>query len=85
MKYYKLLYHGEGGVRERLLTEPSRIAIINAMKEGRTHVMVGSLIVRISDIKAVENADDEVREYLSMGVSLKSLALESGEERKQLT
>lgn len=81
MRYFALYYYTEKekkdeyAVQEMILTEPQFRAYQKAYNSGQKSVMFADRQIAISSVKEVLPADDIVREYRSMGISLPNIGL----------
>ncbi len=86
MRYFRITYYaGEGDFETKsvLIDEPKFRAYQKAMLDDASHLMLENRTIKMSSIKEVEPADDEVDEFRASGTPLSRLGLkdESGMER----
>lgn len=89
MRYFKLVWYAgddDYGTMEKLIDEPTFRKYQQAVLQGSDFLMLEDRIIKTKLIKEALPADEEVKEYIAMGVSMKSLnlpeitSLSSGQE-----
>ena len=89
MRYFKMNIYVTGEdyeTKEILIDEPTFRKYQKAIVDESTHLVLEDRVIKVSSIKEILPADDIVKEYLGMGLSLKSIGLkeplqvEGGEE-----
>jgi hypothetical protein len=77
-KFYKLITYAEGDnyeTREKIITEEAFRQFQDAVINKAEFLVLEDRIIRISSIKEVLPADDEVAEYSRMGVAPEGIQL----------
>lgn len=76
MRFFKMNVYVSGDdyeTRESLIDEETFRKYQKAIAEGSTHLILEDRVIKVSLIKEILPADEIVKEYIAVGISLKEL------------